>query len=106
MRITSCSPQEYRFLTPRGGTDVRMPSELCTQNSSVLRLLASCPVLQDPEIWSLWSYCSSSSLASHWGPLEEFLSDIAIDGESKLIALNNFLLVSIYLIDFVLFLSE
>ncbi|VDN97183.1 unnamed protein product [Rodentolepis nana] len=68
-------PQESSFLALHRMSDFQMPSELCTQRSAVLDILSSCPVLQDPEIWSLWSYCSSSSLSSHWGSLEDFLSD-------------------------------
>nr|CDS32246.1 ATP binding region ATPase [Hymenolepis microstoma] len=76
-------PQESSFLAVHRISDFQMPSELCTQRSAVLNILSSCPVLQDPEIWSLWSYCSNSSLASHWGSLEEFLSDASDEDELR-----------------------
>lgn len=82
--IPISSPQESSFPAVHRMSDFQMPSELYTQRSAVLNLLSSCPILQDPELWSLWSYCSSSSLASHWGSLEEFLSDASDEDECRL----------------------
>nr|CDS17856.1 ATP binding region ATPase [Echinococcus granulosus] len=72
-------PQEWSFLSARTVSS-QMPSKLFTQRSVVLRLLASCPVLENPEDWSLWSLCPAS-LAAHWGPFDEFLADVAADTE-------------------------
>ncbi|VDM30597.1 unnamed protein product [Hydatigera taeniaeformis] len=72
-------PQEWSFLTSRTES-TQMPPTLFTQRSAVLCLLASCPVLEDPDKWSLWSFCPNS-LASYWGPFDEFLSDVTADAE-------------------------
>lgn len=80
MKCSFFSPQEWSFLSARE-VNTQMPPTLFTRRSVVLRLLASCPVLEDPENWSLWSLCPAS-LASYWGPFDEFLADFASDVES------------------------
>ncbi|KAL5110447.1 Protein NO VEIN [Taenia crassiceps] len=72
-------PQEWSFLSTRT-VCTQLPPALFTRRTVVLRLLASCPVLEDPENWSLWSLCPAS-LASHWGPFDEFLADVTADVE-------------------------
>lgn len=69
--------------------DLQLPSELSTQPRAVLRLLSTCPILEDPEKWSLWSLCPTS-LVFYWGSFDEFLIDHFEDSEGAFLVIFSF----------------